>query len=181
MNPFSALNPLAGWGLLLSHAVVACVSAALYGEWLGARYEARIATTATTHATEKQHAAEAATLQLTTAQTRGDALTTALLAAEAARATLLQEKRHAVAQNTTGRPCLGEPALRLLNSAPGLYVSGLPSPTTAASSAAAAGERIATDTDITGWAIDAGAQYGVCKDRLDALIDFLTPSPVNKP
>lgn len=169
------------WGLLASHLAVACLSAALYGEWLGAGYEARIATTATAYATEKQRAAEAATMLLTTAQTRGDAATRALLASEAARNTLLQETRHAVAQNTTGRACLSEPALRLLNGTPGLAVSGVPSPAATASGAVAAGERVATDTDITGWAIDAGAQYATCKDRLDALIDFVTPPAANKP
>ena len=122
---------------------------------------------------EKKEVAEAATLRLETANKRGDELSTKLLQSDALNEKLAKEKRYAIVKVTTGRTCFDESALRVLDGAPGLSVSELPK---TASSAAAAGGRVATDTDIGGWAVDAGKQYKTCKSRLDGLIDFFLPT-----
>ena len=146
----------------------------------GAAYElgraplqVQLARQAQTHASEKQRAAEKSATALQAAQDRGDALTTGLLNQQTRIDQLTTEARRAIPQVTTGRPCLGLPALRVLNSAPGLAVAGLPP---AASGPAAESERIATDTDIAGWAVDAGAQHESCRARLAALIDWHAPA-----
>lgn len=123
-------------------------------------------------ATEQFRVAERHAQVLQDAQDRGDALSGKLLQTESQVNQLKRDRRDAVKQVTTGRPCLYGPALRLLNSAPGLSVAAVPAP---AGGAAAEGAAVATDTDIAGWAIDAGAQYEVCRTRLDALIDFVIP------
>ena len=118
---------------------------------------------------------------LQAAQARGDALSTGLLTQQAQINQLKLEKHEALTLATTGRPCLGSPALRVLNTAPGIRISGLP-PTT--SGIVAAGEPLgaaggdstwySSDTDVARWAVDAGAAFEVCRARLDALIDWNT-------
>jgi hypothetical protein len=117
-------------------------------------------------------AARTATSVLQGAQARGDALTIALLHSQTQVSQLQKAAHAAITQATTGRTCLDEPALRVLDTAPGLSVAGLPQ---AGGGAAATGGATATDTDISGWAIDAGAAYETCRSRLDALIDFFDP------
>lgn len=123
---------------------------------------------------EKRELAEVNAARLKAANERGDTLSTQLLQAEAANTQLLKEKKNAINKVTTGRACLGEPALRMLDNAPGLSVADLPS---TPGSTAATGGRVATDTDLAGWSLDAGAQYRTCKDRLDKLIDWHTTRP----
>lgn len=106
------------------------------------------------------------------AQLRGDGLSRSLLATQQQIDQLKTEKLHAISQATIGRPCFNGPTLRLLDQAPGLSVSGLPPAT---SGVAATGEPVSTDTDIARWAVDAGAQFEVCRARLDALIGWHTP------
>jgi len=128
-------------------------------------------------------ASEDAINRLQVANARGDELTQTLLQREDQINQLSREKHDAIAKATTGRPCLGVPALRLLNSSAGLHVAGMSS---ASSSTPAAGAAVAahpddqdisaSDADIAGWSIDAGAQYEVCRGRLDALIDW-HPNP----
>jgi len=105
-------------------------------------------------------------------QVRGDALSTGLLHQQTQIDQLKTEKHEALTLATTGRPCLGSPALRVLNTAPGITVRSLPPAT---SSAVAADGPFATDTDIASWVIDAGSAFEVCRARLDALIDWETP------
>jgi len=128
-------------------------------------------------------ASEEAITRLQVANARGDELTQTLLQREDQIHKLSREKHDAIAQATTGSPCLDGPALRLLNSSAGLHVAGIPTPPSSAAAAGAAAaahpddrDIVATDADITGWAIDAGAQYEVCRGRLDALIDW-HPNP----
>lgn len=123
---------------------------------------------------EKRELAEANAARLQALNERGDTLSAQLLQAQAANTKLLTEKRNAITKVTTGRACIDEPALRVLDNAPGLRVADLP-PTT--SSTAATGGRVATDTDLAGWSLEAGAQYRICKYRLDALIDWYPPHP----
>ena len=139
--------------------------------WIAGRVplHMQIAAITTQHATERAQLAQHAAATLQAAQVRGDALSVGLLNQQAQINQLKQDHREALKQATTGRPCLDGPALRLLNSAPGLGVRDL-SPATG--SALAAGGRIATDTDIALWIADAGADYEVCRARLNALIDW---------
>lgn len=111
--------------------------------------------------------AEAASMAMYQAQRRGDALTQALHAARREAAQLKQERDDAISETTDGRDCLREPALRVLDGAPGLRVQ-LPEPTGGAVAADAG--RVATDADLAGWALDAGAAYAECARRHNALI-----------
>lgn len=141
------------------------------------------------HTREKLRTFERTAEVLQDAQDRGDALYSTLAARLAEIDQLTKEKHHAIANVTTGRACLGGPALRLLSTAPGLSVSGLAQAPggAAATDAAAATDTdntgiVSTDSDIAGWAIDAGAQFEVCRARLDALIDwYLKPTTPTSP
>ena len=131
---------------------------------------------------QQLRASEDAINRLQVANARGDELSQTLLQREDQIQQLSREKRDAIAKATTGRPCLGVPALRLLNGAPGLHVAGFTeAPGGAATARAAVAAHpdeeslVSTDTDIVGWSIDAGAQYEVCRARLDALIDWHEP------
>lgn len=120
---------------------------------------------------------------LKVAQARGDRLSDALLNSEHQISQLRTEVHLALNKTTTGRPCLNGPTLRLLNQAPGLAVSRLPTTTggTAAEGATVATDpgnttggdtQYSTDTQVARWVADAGAAYRVCSARLDALIDW---------
>lgn len=139
--------------------------------WLLGRapLQVQLAKQNTAHAAEKTQLAEHAAKTLQDAQARGDALSVGLLNQQTQINKLKTEKRDAIKQATTGKPCLNGATLRLLSSAPGLSVRDL-SPATGG--AVAAGEPVATDTDIAVWIVDAGAAYEVCRTRLDALIDW---------
>ena len=157
-------------------AMAVCVGGAGY-ELGRAPLKVQLAQQAKAYATEKQHLAEAAATLLAEAQARGDALTTGLLTQQTQIDQLKTEARRAIPLLTTGKPCLSAAALRVLDNAPGLDVAGLPPAT---GGAAAAGARIATDTDIGGWAVDAGAGFSVCRARLDALIDWHAAAPESR-
>lgn len=137
------------------------------------------------HTAESLRIADHATEVLKLAGRQGDALSNALAQSQEQIETLSREKRDAVSKVTTGRTCLGESALRLLSTAPGIRVHGLgpaaSGPAAAGSTSAANPDHdttVSTDADITSWAIDAGAQHEVCRARLDALIDWHTkPTP----
>ena len=164
------MSPLAAWGCV---AAVFLGGAALGGQvgWELGRAPLKVQLTqlSESYAMGKRLAAERAVSDLQAAQARGDALATGLLKQQATIDQLTTEARRAIPQVTFQRPCLGPAALRLLDSAPGLDVAGL-SPATG--SAPAADERTATDTDVAGWAVDAGAAHEVCRARLAALIDW---------
>ena len=160
------LKWLGVWLLVCALAVGACAG------WVLGRMPLRtqLAEQAKSHAVQSEQAAKRALQTLQEAQARGDALSAGLLTQQSQINQLKSEKRDAITSATTGKPCLATPALRLLHGAPGLRVAGLPAP---ASGAAAAGEPIATDTDIAGWMVDAGASYEICRTRLDALIRWV--------
>lgn len=163
------------WLALLAIVVLPLGLAGAVGWQAGrAPLKVQLAQQSADHAAKKRQAAEQAAITLQAAQARGDALTTGLLNQQTKIDQLTTEARRAIPQVTTGRPCLGPAALRLLDSAPGLDVAGLPPAT---GGAAAAGGPVATDTDIAGWTVDAGAAFGVCRARLDALIDWHAPVP----
>lgn len=177
--------------LLLSAATAGVLGAAL-GGWAGHaltrnHYTSQIATQQAEAERVKREAVQAALDQVKAARAAGDAAQAGLAAALATNAQLTQERDDAIAKVTTGRACLRGPALRVLNGAPGLRVSGLV-PSTAAGAAAADaaaggypggateqvddGGPVVTDTGIARWALRAGNQYEQCRQRLDALIDY---------
>jgi hypothetical protein len=141
-----------------------------------------------TNAESVRLASLAAAARVQEAQRKSEVLGAGLLAAAAQNATLAKEKAHALQAATSGRACLSDRALRVLNQSPGLAVSGLarvpaPGPGAAAPGGPAAPhtnepnepagqQRTATDADIGTWAIAAGQQYEDCRRRLDALISW---------
>lgn len=146
--------------------------------------QVQLANLKTTHATEKAQLAKHAAKTLQEAQARGDGLSADLLTRQAQIDQLKTEKRDAIKQATTGRPCLDGPALRLLHGAPGLGVGDLPpatgGPAAAGEPAGAAGDDApawySSDTQVAAWIVDAGAAFEVCRARLDALIDWHAPT-----
>lgn len=166
-----------GGGLLAGH------------EWGAAPLRLQLAEARSAHDQVQRLAADLAVQRLQAAQARGDALSLRLAEREQSISTLTQEKRHALANTTTGRACLGPAALRVLDGAPGLRVSRVADLPEAASGAAAAGGAVATysddqqptgrwasDSDIGTWALATGAQYEQCRARLDALIGWHRPT-----
>lgn len=156
--------------------------------------DAELAQVYRAHAEYREKAEREARAALQAAQDRGDALTHELIAANAVAANLQQELDHAISEVTSGRPCLGADALRLLDSAPGIAAPGVPRATGRAAAADArnaaaatphraetADEPAATDTDVARWINAAGGQYAECARRLDALIDWHSPSPTTWP
>lgn len=160
-------------------AMAALVSAALAGyvAWTLGRAPLAVELAEAREASARQQTAiaQAYAKALLSAQQRGDRLTTQLAQGQRQIDQLQKDRRDAIAHATTGRTCLDGAALRVLHGAPGLRVAGFPE---AASGAAAADAGTAADTnhtsdaDIGRWAIDAGAQYEQCRQRLDALIDW---------
>lgn len=122
-----------------------------------------------TQAESARIAATAALRELEDARRRGDALTEQLRGSERQIEVLSKEKSDALKRSTTGRACLGTAALRVLDTAPGLRVAGMPQAT---GSAAGADGPVATDTDIGQWSIAAGAQFERCRERLGTLIEW---------
>lgn len=147
-------------------------------------------------ANDRAAVAEAALQRLQKHQAIGNQLTQRLATAEAALLRTQRERDHALAKHTTGRTCLDAGALRVLHGAPGIRVAGMPGTTggpdaagTGAATAAHDGDssaepaaeepagpglvmRLATDHQVAGWALQAGALYETCRQRLQALIDF---------
>lgn len=114
-------------------------------------------------------ATKAALDSLKTASARGDTLSRQLATANRTTNRLRKERDDAIARATTGRVCLDDPALRVLDGAPGLRAN-LPVATGGVDGADAG--HVATDTHVARWALDAGSQYDECRRRLDALIDW---------
>ena len=180
MNPLSLLTGLGTPQIAALAFALGCLLAGPAAYTLGRLpLHAELATQQAAFSLEKLRASERSTQVLQAAAARGDALSTTLLAGQARRDHLNRSRRDALPTSTTGGPCLGAAALRLLDGAPGLSVSGLPA---APGGAAATGGAVAThaddggvfasDRDVTGWALDAGARYESCRERLDALIDW---------
>ena len=113
--------------------------------------------------------AELATAKADMADLRTTHAETARLAAMSAANTLQQ------ARLTTGRACLTGAAVRMLNDDPADY-GAAPAVSPATGSSDAADGSAATDTDIGQWVIAARARYATCRQRLDALIDWHTPT-----
>lgn len=136
--------------------------------WVGYQIGQRdVAALQRQHSAEQLAAADAAARLLADAQDRADVLTIELAVARAESDRISLELKNEIPRVTDGRACLREPALRVLDRAPGLSVHVPPA---ASGAAAADAGRVATDTGLASWAIDAGGQYAECARRLDALI-----------
>ena len=179
-------------GLPLLALAVGLLAGAVMGRW---PLHTELAELRATHSEGLRLAQQAAAQRVQAAQTRSDALALELGETLAQTETLKQEKTHALRAAATGRVCLSDRALSVLNGAPGLSVAGFnrvpaPKPATAATGAASVTDSdpsnapgapglIATDEDIGAWAIGAGAQHEACRERLDALIDWHTQEPAH--
>ncbi|QDF95179.1 hypothetical protein CJ010_00735 [Azoarcus sp. DD4] len=175
-------GPVPRW--LALAALVAAGAAA--GGWIVAQVKNSELAELRTEQTERVTKAERlARERLQAAQARGDELTVRLAAANESAATLQKELDDALSKVTTGRPCLGGAALRVLDRAPGIAAPRMPAPARVAPAADAAHPAApaaqpaardegdaATDTDVARWALHAAGEYGECTRRLGALIDW---------
>lgn len=161
---FLAIGFLAG--SFLAHVFYADAIATAKAEKLGleARYNSEVSATKT-----------AALNRIQIANARSDSLQTALDIAEQRLSITEKEMQREIQRNTTGRACLNARTVSLLNhrAAAGDQAAALP---TSSSQPAPDSAAIATDTDIASWANTAITQYGICKDRLDALIAWHSPA-----
>lgn len=142
--------------------------------WQADRAGARIATLQRDQATKSADATRMAAKNLKDAQDRADAIDKAGAARAAEQEKKLQEVQHALKTATRGRPCLGGPALRLLEQSPGLRLAPAePAPagplhggSTAPATDPEDEGGYATDTDIAGWIAVAGGLYEKCRGRI---------------
>lgn len=174
--------------------LLALVVGAAGGAWAGymlgrAPLQVALADHGATVAENHKLAAMAAARDLQAAQTVGDALTVRLHKALQTTHQLEQQRHDALRKATTGRTCFDGRALRVLDGAPGIRVEpdtgqlgDVPAPTGgpagAHAAATAAVQPHSTDTDVGRWIVTAGAQYEQCRARLDALIDWKPPTPL---
>ncbi|MYM32246.1 hypothetical protein GTP58_28330 [Duganella sp. CY15W] len=175
-------------GIVVATALlVGCVVGYAAHTWTHESVKDQLATHQVNDARADAATAEAGRVRLKEAVARANKLEKALADSEIQYRKLAQEQRNAVKPHTTGRVCLDAGAVRVLNATvatPGDASHGLPGADVdaAATSAAAAtdpdveessGE--ATDDDVAGWAINVKEQYGVCRSRLQRLIDWFAP------
>lgn len=146
--------------------VLVLAGAYIAGERRGAAREADRALAA------QAKADRAALVRIQEAEDRADRIDRMAAQRVADLSNQLMEARHAVKAATTGRPCLGGPALRVLEQSPGLRL-GVPAsavplhggPATAAAHPQDEGS-YASDTDIADWIAQAGALYEGCRGRI---------------
>jgi len=155
-------------------------------------YVAEIADMKTTISSlEKQHSddiaetKQAALNRIQIANARSDALQTELEIAEQRLTITQSEVQREIQRNTTGRACLNQRTVSMLNSRTAER-SATASMSTPISGSAADSQPIATDTnvedeaatdtDIATWANIVITQFNTCKARLDALIAWHLPS-----
>lgn len=103
------------------------------------------------------------------ATAHANGLSARLAESEAALSARTLEVSREIPRVTTGRPCLGPAAVRLLNGTGAAPVAAVPAP---AGPPAAEDGAAASDSDVAGWIAGAQGQYETCRARLGALIDF---------
>ena len=108
---------------------------------------------------------------------RGDALSSQLAQTQDQLTQRTQEVSRAVSQVTTGKRCLDNAAVRLLNRAP----RDDPTLSEAAEPSVTESAAFATDTDVAGWIGGAQYQYDLCRARLNTLIEFEIGRPHDAP
>jgi hypothetical protein len=157
-------------GVVIAVGIAAAALIASVGFKTGQRYAAvSLAEARESHAEMQRIVAVQAAHRLLTAQARSDTLTRQLSTARLAAAQDRKERNRAIAQLTDAGVCLREPALRVLDGAPGIRVD---MPDAGSGAAGADAGRVATNSDIAGWTLDAGSQYAECARRLTALINW---------
>ena len=159
-------------------AFIAWTLAAALAGWQTGREQAEDRCTATiaklnVEETERMRlVAQAALDRFRAAQARGDALEARLAENERILETQAQEHAREIKRLTTGRPCLNAGTVRLLNE-PAIRLAAVPAGVSSPiGRTAAADAPAASDTDVAGWIDGAQRQYGECRGRLDALIDW---------
>lgn len=160
--------------------LVGLLAGSAYANWQRDTAKDDLADLKVTTAKARSATDAAALVRLQAAADRSDQLEQKLHDTEEALHQLSEEKRNAVKPLTTGRTCLTAAVVRVLNadagSSPGSVPAAVDRPASADASAPAdpddGEEEVATDTDIAGWAIVAKEQYGVCRERLQNLIDW---------
>jgi hypothetical protein len=170
---------------MLRAAVVAAFAAFFFcAGWLanGWRLEARAARAESARVSAAEAMARKNFDALVEAERQGEVLSARVAVAETARDIALQEAQNALLRVTTGRACLGNAAVRLLNGAAraDLKPPLLPAPAGAPAGADAAA---ASDTDVAFWAASAIRHYDTCRGRLAALAEFyedLTDAPIDR-
>ncbi len=169
--------------------------------------QVEIAEMKTKRADDAKAMADAQALRMSQAAAKSDILALALGEAIVKNQALTSEISHALKTATDGRACLRGRALSLLSSAPGIRIAApvpqaQPAAATGARAAAAdpqrgstnsadasdaadatdqqATEAVITDTALAIWAARAGEFYEQCRNRLNALIQWHTPSQTTK-
>lgn len=155
------------WGALLGTAWL--MGALMGGTACALFYRAEMATAERHQAAQALQARKDADKAIEQAHAQADALSQRLSELESNAAHTTLEKTHAIPVVTTGRPCLGPGAVRVLN---GAAVPGAGAASAAAGSFDAAGDAVATDSDVAGWIADAQGRFEICRGRLNALIDY---------
>lgn len=141
-------------------------------DWQGARADARVMDLQRQAAVRQAEEAAASAAALRRERDRTDQITRAAGQREAALDTKLQETQRALKTATTGRPCLGGAALRVLDQSTGLRPppgSALASVLDRGYAGAAAdpsGEEAASDTDVAEWIATSGRYYERCRARI---------------
>lgn len=171
-------------------ALLALLAGGALGGWAGwsqgrAPLRTEIAELRQAHAEQARLASQASAQRLSLAQALGESLSAQLSAQLATNHQLTQEKTLALKAATSGRACLSQRALGLLHGAPGISVAPAPRMPAPQPTAAAAGAPVATDTDLAGWVLQAGAAHEACRARLNALIAWhqqpAQPTPPTQP
>lgn len=162
MNPVAALLIfLAGFGVAWA--------------WQADRSAASIQTLRADHEKASGDAARQAARNLMSAQNNADRIDAAAAIRTANLERTLQETKDALKTATHNRPCLGGPALRLLDHAtglqPGTAEPALAGPLHTGSAGPAAdpedeGEDYATDTQVADWIAGAAVLYEKCRARI---------------
>lgn len=157
-------------GVRVIVAGLALVGSALFGATLMADHKnAEIADIKATQAEATARTATAALARLVAERKRGDDLVGQLTALETVLKTAQEEKDHAIRRLTTGRPCLGSAAVRVLNGAGQRPADAVPE--TAGQPADTDGGS-ASDTDVGLWIGHAQHAYRSCQGRIQAIADF---------
>ncbi|AJF01224.1 hypothetical protein SG18_21160 [Pandoraea apista] len=103
-------------------------------------------------------------------QERGNGLSDKLAKTESALTKQSQELSNALSRLTTGRKCLDDRVVSVLNgTSSGAAADDL---RTGTRTSDATDGPAASDTDVAGWISQAKGQYEICRARLGALIDF---------
>ena len=155
--------------LILAGCVMVAVGAGAGYRYADAQGRATIERMRAEIAVAQQQATAAAVERLTEGNALAERLRARADAAEAARRQTAKERDDAIRKQTVGRPCLDAGLVGVLNGAD-LRPGGAGGVSVAAGSGA--GSAFATDTDVGQWIAGAIDEHEICRERLDAVIDW---------